>query len=86
VNSPQTQAQALAATPDAPRSWFRSGAGRLYFSRLATIIVLKLVLLVGLYYAFLKPAVRPDASPAAIQHLLLDSATSPTTTSPPAQR
>jgi len=74
VNSPQTLSQALVATPDASRPWFRSSAGRLYFSRLATIIVLKLVLLVGLYYAFLKPAVHPDASPAAIQHLLLDPA------------
>ncbi|QBB69381.1 hypothetical protein ELE36_02760 [Pseudolysobacter antarcticus] len=78
MNPSQTQSQLPHRLPDTPRSWFRSSAGRLYFSRLATIIVLKLVLLVGLYYAFLKPAVRPDASAAAIQHLLLDPAPPPT--------
>lgn len=63
-----------------PLSWFRSSAGHRYFLQLALIILIKLGSLVLLYYAFLKPAVRPDVSSVAIQYLLLDSVSSPPAT------
>jgi hypothetical protein len=48
-------------------SWFRTRGGRRFGIEFALIIVVKLVLLVVLWYVCFRPHPRPDTSPAAIE-------------------
>jgi hypothetical protein len=53
--------------PGTPRkSWFRSGAGRRFAWEIALVVVLKLVLLLVLWFGFIKPWPRPASPPAAV--------------------
>jgi hypothetical protein len=53
--------------PAAPReSWFRSRAGRRYGWEIALLVVLKLILLLVLWFGFIKPWLRPATPPAAV--------------------
>jgi hypothetical protein len=55
-----------------PASWFRSAEGRRYFLALGGIIVIKIVLLLALFYCFIAPQPRPDSSPEALRRHVLD--------------
>lgn len=57
----------------AARSWFATRAGRRYNLELAVVVLAKLVALTILYYAFIAPQPRADASSAAMQRHLLDT-------------
>lgn len=48
-------------------SWFRTRGGVRFGIEFALIIVVKLVLLVALWYVCFRPYPRPDTSPAAIE-------------------
>jgi hypothetical protein len=62
-------------SPSPGQSWFRTLDGRRYGREIAFIIVVKLVLLVVLWFAFIKPWPRPDTAPAvAVQQLYTPSA------------
>jgi len=60
--------------PDDPRpaSWFRSAEGRRYFVALGGLVVLKIALLLALYYCLIAPQPRPDNSPEALRRHVLD--------------
>jgi hypothetical protein len=47
------------------RSWFRSAAGLRFGVEVGVIVLAKLAALVLLYFAFIAPQPRVDASPAA---------------------
>ncbi len=59
----------------AERSWFRTRGGHRFGIEFALIVVVKLVLLTALWFAFFRPYPRPDASPAAIERHLAPSET-----------
>jgi hypothetical protein len=61
------------------KSWFRSRGGRRFGIEFALIIVIKLILLVLLWYLVIKPQPRADTSPAAVeQHFTPSSRTEAT--------
>jgi hypothetical protein len=61
---PPPEGQNRSAAPR--KSWFRSGAGRRYGWEIALIVVLKLVLLLVLWFCFINPWPRPATSPATV--------------------
>ena len=62
--------------PSASRSWFRSRGGHRFGIEFALIVVIKIALLVVIWYVLFAPQPRPDTSPAAVErHLLAPSAT-----------
>jgi hypothetical protein len=63
-----------ASTHHHANSWFRSRAGKRYGLQLASIIVLKLMLIALLYALFIAPHPRADTSPEAIRARLTDAA------------
>lgn len=60
-------------TPDRPiaSSWFRSRGGHRFGVEFGLIVLVKIALLIVLYYAFFAPQPRPDTSPAAVERHLL---------------
>jgi hypothetical protein len=55
---------------DVARSWFRTGAGRRFGVEFALIVIVKIVLLVAIWFICFRPYLRPDTSPAAIERHL----------------
>ncbi len=49
------------------KSWFRSRGGKRYGIEFALIILVKLLLLLLLWFLVIKPQPRADTSPAAIE-------------------
>jgi hypothetical protein len=62
--------------------WFRTGEGRRYGRDIALIVALKLVLLTILYFLFIAPQPRADASADALRRHVLDGAPTSTTVKP----
>lgn len=58
-------------------SWFRSRGGRRFGLEFALIVIVKIALLAGLWYAFFAPQPRPDTSPGAIERHLMSPAAAP---------
>jgi hypothetical protein len=56
--------------PSSPsqKTWFRTREGRRYGWEIALIIVVKLMLLIVLWFVFIKPWPRPATPPAAVVH------------------
>lgn len=64
-------------TPDRPiaPSWFRSRGGRRFGLEFGLIVLVKVALLILLWYVLFAPQPRPDTSPAAVErHLFAPSA------------
>ena len=61
----------------AATSWFRTRGGRRFGLEFALIVVVKLVLLIALWFLCFRPHPRPDTAPAAIERHLLNSSESP---------
>jgi hypothetical protein len=60
-----------AAAKPVDRSWFRSAAGLRFGIEVGVIVLAKLAALVVLYFVFIAPQPRIDASPAATRaHVL----------------
>jgi hypothetical protein len=57
--------------PRTGRSWFRSRGGRRFGVEFAAVIVVKLALLVLIWFICFRPHPRPDTAPAAIERHLL---------------
>jgi hypothetical protein len=60
-----------------PHSWFRSRAGRRFGYEFASIVVVKFVLLIAIYYLCFAPYPRPDTTPAAIERHMLSATPEP---------
>lgn len=58
-------------------SWFRSRGGRRFGLEFALIVLVKIVLLGVLWYAFFAPHPRPDTSPGAVERHLMSPAAAP---------
>jgi hypothetical protein len=52
--------------PSPAEAWFRTRDGRRYGVEIGVIIVVKLVLLVALWFVFIKPWPRPQTPPAVV--------------------
>ena len=63
------------SSPAPGETWFRTRDGRRYGWELCAIIVVKLVVLVLLWFVFIKPWPRPAAAPQiTVQQLYMPSA------------
>ena len=57
----------------ADRSWFRTAAGLRFGVEIALIVLVKLALLILLYFAFVAPQPHADTSPPSMRaHVLAD--------------
>jgi hypothetical protein len=60
--------------PSPGKAWFRTRDGRRFGWEIGVIIVVKLALLIVLWFVFIKPWPRPDtAPPITVQQLYLPS-------------
>ena len=65
------------SSPSACHSWFRSRDGHRFGIEFALIVLVKIALLVVIWYLLFAPQPRPDTSPAAVaRHLLAPAADS----------
>jgi len=65
---PQVARAGLQRAPSPGKTWFRTREGRRYGWEIALIIVVKLMLLIMLWFLFIKPWPRPATPPAAVVH------------------
>ena len=59
------------SSPHARRSWFRSRDGHRFGVEFALIVLVKIALLVMIWYMFFAPQPHPDTSPGAVERHLL---------------
>jgi hypothetical protein len=68
----------VTSAPPDPARWFASRPGRRYGRDIALLLLLKLLLLVGLWAVAVNPMPRADTSPASVaRHLLSDARNAP---------